>query len=52
MDPASHVFICGLKGMECGIDEAFRYVCDRVAVAWPTLKASMQATGRFQVETY
>jgi benzoyl-CoA 2,3-epoxidase subunit A len=42
MDPASHVFICGLKGMECGIEEAFSDVCNRVSVPWPTLKASMR----------
>jgi benzoyl-CoA 2,3-epoxidase subunit A len=52
MDPTSHVFICGLKAMESGVDEAFSDVCDRVSAAWPMLRASMQATARFQVETY
>ena len=26
-DPQTHVYICGLKGMESGVDEAFADVC-------------------------
>lgn len=51
-DPATHVFICGLKGMESGVEEAFDDVCRSVSLDWSALKAEMQQTGRYQVETY
>ncbi len=50
--PATHVFICGLKGMESGVDEAFADVCRHVSADWATLKAEMRAAGRYHVETY
>jgi benzoyl-CoA 2,3-dioxygenase component A len=51
-DPATHVFMCGLKAMEGGVEQALADVCTEGSAAWPELKAEMQATGRFQVETY
>jgi benzoyl-CoA 2,3-epoxidase subunit A len=50
-DPATHVFICSLKGMEEGVDEAFADVCRDAPVNWSTLKAETQQSGRYQVET-
>lgn len=49
---ATHVFMCGLKVMEGGVEQALADVCIEGSAAWPGLKAEMQATGRFQVETY
>jgi len=46
------VFICGLKGMEAGVLEALRDVCQAAALDWPALQARMVAEGRFHVETY
>jgi benzoyl-CoA 2,3-dioxygenase component A len=51
-DPATHVYICGLKGMEAGVDEAFADVCRHAGADWAALKAEMRAAGRYHVETY
>ncbi len=51
-EPGTHVYICGLKGMETGVDEAFADVCRRVSIDWGSLKAEMRGGGRYHVETY
>ncbi len=51
-DPHTHVYICGLKGMESGVDEAFADVCRGAAVDWTALKSAMREAGRYHVETY
>jgi benzoyl-CoA 2,3-epoxidase subunit A len=48
----THVFICGLKGMEQGIEEAFVDICSAHGLDWGALKPSMRAAGRYHVETY
>ena len=48
----THVYICGLKGMESGVDEAFADVCRGAALNWATLKVDMRDNGRYHVETY
>ena len=50
--PATHVFICGLKGMEHGVDEAFADMCRHDGLDWAALKGDMRASGRYHVETY
>jgi benzoyl-CoA 2,3-dioxygenase component A len=51
-EPATHVYICGLKGMESGVDEAFADVCRHATTDWAALKGEMRAAGRYHVETY
>src|SRR3954462_12822479 len=51
-EPATHVYICGLRGMEAGVDEAFADVCRQAGTDWSTLKTEMRAAGRYHVETY
>jgi benzoyl-CoA 2,3-dioxygenase component A len=51
-EPATHVYICGLKGMESGVDEAFADVCRHATIDWAALKGEMRASGRYHVETY
>jgi benzoyl-CoA 2,3-epoxidase subunit A len=48
----THVFICGLKGMEEGVDDALTEICRDQGVDWPALKPQMRAAGRYHVETY
>jgi benzoyl-CoA 2,3-dioxygenase component A len=48
----THVFICGLKGMEAGLDEALAVVCTEHGIDWPTIKPQMRAEGRYHIETY
>jgi benzoyl-CoA 2,3-dioxygenase component A len=50
--PATHIYICGLKGMESGVDEAFADVCRGAALNWTDLKTAMRDSGRYHVETY
>jgi benzoyl-CoA 2,3-dioxygenase component A len=48
----THVFICGLKGMESGVDESFAAICADAGLDWPKLRTEMRASGRYHVETY
>jgi benzoyl-CoA 2,3-dioxygenase component A len=48
----THVYLCGLKGMESGVDEAFADICRGVGIDWQALRGQMRATGRYHVETY
>jgi benzoyl-CoA 2,3-dioxygenase component A len=51
-DSRTHVYICGLKGMEAGVDEAFADTCRGASMDWAALKAVMRESGRYHVETY
>jgi len=51
-DPETYVFICGLKGMEAGVDAAFADVCRSEGLDWATLLPELRATARYHVETY
>ncbi len=48
----THIFICGLKGMENGVDEALADICRHHGMDWAKLKPDMRGTGRYHVETY
>lgn len=48
----THVYICGLKGMETGVDEAFADTCRAASIDWADLKKAMRESGRYHVETY
>ncbi len=49
---ATHIYICGLKGMETGVDEALADICRNGGLDWATLKPEMRTSGRYHVETY
>lgn len=51
-DANTHVYICGLRGMETGVDEAFADICRFAAIDWAVLKSEMRDNGRYHVETY
>ena len=51
-DANCFVYICGLKGMEQGVDEAFRDVCRAHGADWSALLPELRASGRYHVETY
>jgi len=48
----THIYLCGLKGMETGVDEAFADICRASGLDWTGLRAQMRAQGRYHVETY
>ena len=51
-DKNCYVYICGLKGMEHGVDEAFRDACREQGNDWEALLPTLRANGRYHVETY
>lgn len=46
------VYVCGLKGMESGCEEAFADICRQHGMDWSEIRASMRQEGRYHVETY
>lgn len=46
------VYICGLKGMEQGCEEALADVCRQNGLTWSALRADLRREGRYHVETY
>ncbi|MBI1384502.1 MAG: benzoyl-CoA 2,3-epoxidase subunit BoxA [Rhizobiales bacterium] len=51
-DPGTHIYICGLKAMEAGVDAALSGVAQAAGRDWGDLKAAMRRQGRYHVETY
>jgi len=48
----THTYICGLKGMEGGIDEALSGAADKNGVNWSDYQKQIRKAGRWHVETY
>jgi ferredoxin--NADP+ reductase len=48
----SHAYICGLKGMEDGIDAAFTGAAGKNGVNWSDYQRQLKKAGRWHVETY
>jgi benzoyl-CoA 2,3-dioxygenase component A len=51
-DDRTHVYVCGLKAMEDGVERAFETIAGGAGLDWPSLKARMRDAGRYHVETY
>jgi benzoyl-CoA 2,3-epoxidase subunit A len=49
---ATHLYVCGLKGMEQGVEEALSDICRGADLVWTDLRRAMRETGRYHVETY
>lgn len=48
----THTYICGLKGMEDGIDAALSAAAEKNGVNWSEYQRQMKKEGRWHVETY
>jgi benzoyl-CoA 2,3-dioxygenase component A len=48
----THIYLCGLRGLEDGVDAAFTEIAAAHGQDWPTLRAAMLHSGRYHVETY
>ena len=48
----THAYICGLKGMEGGIDEALSAAAAKQGVNWTEYQKEIKKAGRWHVETY
>jgi len=51
-DEKTHIYICGLKGMEPGIDEAMTKAAEEKGLNWSELRPQLKKAGRWHVETY
>ncbi len=51
-DPNTHIYICGLKDMEQGVEEAFANIAEASGESWQALRDVMREDGRYHVETY
>jgi benzoyl-CoA 2,3-dioxygenase component A len=47
-----YIYLCGLKGMERGVAEAFRDICRQHGEDWDKLKPELLARARLHIETY
>jgi ferredoxin--NADP+ reductase len=50
--PKTHVYMCGLKGMEPGIDEAMSAAAAAKGLDWSELRPALKKADRWHVETY
>jgi ferredoxin--NADP+ reductase len=50
--PNTHTYMCGLKGMEDGIDEALTAAAAKHGVSWDEFRKQMKKDHRWHVETY
>ncbi|MEA5504275.1 phycobilisome linker polypeptide [Halotia wernerae UHCC 0503] len=48
----THTYICGLRGMEGGIDEALSNAAAKEGVTWSDYQKELKKAGRWHVETY
>ncbi len=51
-NPKTHIYLCGLKGMEPGIDEAMTQAAASKGLNWSELRPQLKKAGRWHVETY
>jgi len=51
-DPKTHVYMCGLRGMEPGIDEAMAAAAAAKDINWHELRPVLKKAERWHVETY
>lgn len=51
-DDNTHIYVCGLKSMEDGVERAFTDIAESFGEQWRTLRDVMREDGRYHVETY
>jgi ferredoxin--NADP+ reductase len=51
-NPKTHVYMCGLRGMEPGIDEAMTAAAAAKGLDWAELRPQLKKAERWHVETY
>ena len=47
-----HIYICGLRGMEEGVERALTSISESIGVQWTAMRDVMREDGRYHVETY
>merc|ERR1711997_1176907 len=51
-DEKTHVYMCGLKGMEAGMEECFSEIASKNNLDWKEFAKSMKKAHRYHVEVY
>ncbi len=51
-DPKTHIYICGLRGMEEGVEKALTNIAESIGQQWVAMRDVMREEGRYHVETY
>lgn len=51
-DSNTYIYICGLKGMEEGVEASFNQICADKGLDWSELRAELKSQGRYHIETY
>jgi ferredoxin--NADP+ reductase len=51
-DSRTHVYMCGLRGMEPGIDDAMTAAASSKGLDWSQLRPQLKKAERWHVETY
>ena len=51
-DDHTHVYVCGLRGMEEGVLQALQEIADAHGLRWPALWERLKREGRLHLETY
>lgn len=47
-----HIYICGRKDMEQGVEEALAEIAEGIGRVWSDMRGTMREEGRYHVETY
>jgi benzoyl-CoA oxygenase/reductase BoxA protein len=50
--PATHIYVCGLKGMEDGVMDTLRRTAEEHGLSWDSLWPRLKSEGRLHLETY
>merc|ERR1712060_457685 len=50
--PNTHIYMCGLKGMESGMEECFSPIAEKNGVVWKEFAKAMKKAHRYHVEVY
>merc|ERR1712066_183207 len=50
--PNTHIYMCGLKGMESGMEECFGPVAEKNGTDWKEFAKGMKKSHRYHVEVY
>ena len=48
----THVYICGLKAMEAGVEQALEDIARGAGLDWKGVRNTMREAGRYHLETY
>jgi len=48
----TYIYMCGLRGMEEGVEASLADICSSAGFDWNEIRAHLRETGRFHVETY